>query len=346
MELDLDTFLVTVYCIVDDLYKVHGAPYKPVRRGQPEELSDSEVLTLMLLAQWHPRRSESAFLRYVAQHWRAYFPRLLDQSAFNRRARDLAGVLASFGPLLHARLVAALGTAGNYRVVDGVPVPLMRLCRGRRHRLFASEAAVGYGGSDKAYYYGVKLLGVVSDLGTLTGFVCGPADTDERWLTEALLHWREDPTASPPTAPDLAPVLGPSKKVKGERRGPTGPLGPSLGAGPRELGSFVGDLGFSGQRWIAHWAEAYGVHMVTRADYAAWPSAEREEASQWLSHWRQVVETIFDCLTDTFGLKFPRARSLWGVWTRLSAKVAAHNLAVYINHLFGRPTFAIFNPFG
>jgi ribosome modulation factor len=346
MELNTDTFLVTVYCIVDDLYREHIAPHKPVRRGQPDELSDSEVLTLMLLAQWHPSRSESAFLRYAAQHWRAYFPRLLDQSAFTRRARDLAGVLAAFGPLLHARLVEALGRAGRYRVVDGVPVPLMRLCRGRRHRLFAHEAAVGYGGSDKAYYYGVKLLSVVSDLGTVTGFVCGPADTDERWLTEALLHWREDPTAPPPTASALAPALGPSKKVKGARRGPTGPLGPALGAGPGERGPFVGDLGFSGQRWNAHWAQAYGVQMLTRADYAECPASQREPASQWLSHWRQVVETVFDGLSETFGLKFPRARSLWGVWTRLSAKVAAHNLAVYINHLFGRPTFAVFNPFG
>ncbi len=198
MTLDVDTFLVTVDCIVDDLYKAHCALHKPVRRGHQPELSDSEVLTLALLAQWHPSRSESAFLRYARQHWRGYFPHWLSQSAFNRRARDLAGVLAGLGPLVHARVIETLGTAGSFRVLDGVPVPLMRQCRGKHHRLFAHEAAVGYGGSDKAYYYGVKLLGVVSDLGTLTGFVCGPADTDERWLTEALLGWRGDPAAAPP----------------------------------------------------------------------------------------------------------------------------------------------------
>lgn len=346
MQLDLDTFLVTVYCIVDDLYTEHCAPYKPVRRGAQPTMADSEVLTVELLAQWHPRRSESAFLRYVRQHWRAYFPHLLSQSEFNRRARDLAGVLAALAPLVHVRVVETLGTAGCFRVLDGVPVPLMRLCRGRQHRLFANEAAVGYGGSDKTYYYGLKLLGVVSDLGTFSGFVCGPADTDERWLSEALWRWREDPAAPPPTAAELAPTLGPSKKVKGARRGPTGPLGPARGAGPREPGAYVGDLGFSGERWIEHWSHAYGVQMITRADYAEWPIPERKEASQWLSHWRQVVETVFDGLTDTFGLQFPRARSLWGVWTRLAAKVAAYNLAVYLNHLFARPTFALFNPFG
>ncbi len=63
MELDMDTFLVTVYCIVDDLYMEHCAPQKPVRRGAKPNLADSEVLTLMVLEQFHPSRSESAFLR-------------------------------------------------------------------------------------------------------------------------------------------------------------------------------------------------------------------------------------------------------------------------------------------
>ncbi len=346
MRLDLDTFLVTVYCIVDDLYTEHCAPHKPVRRGRQPEVSDSEVLTLMILEQFHPSRSESAFLRYVRQHWRAYFPHLLSQSAFNRRTRDLAGTLAYLGPQVHGRLVQHLGTTGCYRVLDCVPVPLMRVCRGRRHCLFGTEAALGYGGSDHEYYDGMKLLGAISDLGTVTGFVSGPADTDERWLTEALFRWRQDPTAAPPTADELAPYLGPSKKAHGTRRGPTGPLAPLRVAGGRELGSFIGDLSFSGQRWQSYWELTYQVEVLTRADYRTVPAPERQPAQEWLSQLRQRVETVFDCLCDTFGLKFPRARSPWGTWARLAAKVAAHNLAVYINHLFNRPTFALFNPFG
>lgn len=91
MELDLDTFLVTVYCVCDDLYRQQFAAAKPARPGPQPELSDSEVLTLAVLAQWQPRNSESAFVQYAATHWRAYFPRLLSQEAFNRRVRDLGG---------------------------------------------------------------------------------------------------------------------------------------------------------------------------------------------------------------------------------------------------------------
>jgi hypothetical protein len=345
MQLNRDTFLVTVYAIVDDLYSRHCAPYKPVRRGHKPEVSDSEILTLTIVAQWYRSRSETDFLKYAREHWQAYFPRQLSQSAFNRRSRNLMGVLALLGPLVHQRVVETLGTAGSYRVIDGLPVPLMRLVRGNHRRLFGYEAKVGLGESDKHFYYGVKLLGVISDLGTLTGWVSGPADCDERWLTEALLAWRQDPTAAPPTAEALAPVLGPSHKAQGRRRGPSGPLGPSRGAGVREGGAWVADLGFWGDQWVAHWAEAYGVQMVTRADYREQPAPDRKEAGAWLSHYRQIVETVFASLSETFGAKYPRAQTLWGIWTRLAAKVAAHNLAVLLNGLFERPTFAVFNPF-
>ena len=94
MTLSLDTFLTALYTIVDDLYQGHFAPHKPRRPGQRPQLSDSEVLTLALCAQWHGT-SERAFFRYAAEHWRGYFPRLLSQSAGNRRCRDLAGVLTA-----------------------------------------------------------------------------------------------------------------------------------------------------------------------------------------------------------------------------------------------------------
>src|SRR5688572_30609540 len=98
MELDLDTFLTAVYCVVDDLYRSEFARAKPARPGPRPRLSDGEVLTLAVLAQWQRGRSERAFLRYAGRHWRSDFPRLLSQSAFNRRARDLAGVLCALGP--------------------------------------------------------------------------------------------------------------------------------------------------------------------------------------------------------------------------------------------------------
>ncbi len=149
MTLDLNTFLTIVYCTIDTLYQTQFAAAKPVRPGKVPDLSDREVLTRAVLAQWHPSRSERAVGRYAATHWQAYFPRLLDQRAFNRRVRDLHGVLAALGPALAAQVAHELQLRVPYEVLDGIPVPVMARCRGNRHRCFANEVGVGCDGSDR-----------------------------------------------------------------------------------------------------------------------------------------------------------------------------------------------------
>jgi hypothetical protein len=337
MDADGDTFVTTVYVIVDELYQTHYAPQKPVRPGHRPEVSDSEILTLGLLAQWQRSRSERAFLRAAHRSLRAYFPRLLSQSAFNRRLRDLAGVLAHLVPAVAARTTALLG-ASAYQVLDGVPVPLARRCRGQRHRLFAAEAAIGRGGSEHAWFFGQRLLLAVDAHGQITGAVSGPANTEERFLADALLRWRVDATAPAPTAAELDPVLGPAHRRQGSRQGPTGPLLLRGAAGAPAAGPYLGDLGYCGADWARHWRTDYGARVLTKADYRPGPAGR--PGRRWVSGLRQVVETVNGWLGERFGLNFPRARTAWGLQTRLAAKLAAFNLAVHVNHLHGRPTFA------
>jgi hypothetical protein len=277
---------------------------------------------------------------------RSYFPRLLDQSAFNRRARDLMGVLCALGPAIKQQAMAVLGLAPTYEVFDGVPVPLMRRCRGSQHRLFRDEAAIGRGGSDKDWYYGVKMLSSVDEHGFLNGFVVGPANTEERWLAEGCLRWRLDPTMPAPTSHDLAGILGPTHRRGGQRQGPTGPLGPRQGVGEPSLVLAIGDLNYAGEAWNRHWRDHYGVVMLTQAIYQGLDGADRRRAARWLHGRRQTVETVFGQLVERFGLKFPRARMQWGLYTRLAAKMAAHNISLYLNRLFGRPPFAACDPLG
>lgn len=345
MELDVDTFLTVVYCVCDELYQREIAPTLGPRRGARPRLSDSEVLALAVLGQWHGHRCERCFLRYARRQWGAYFPRLTSQSAFNRRARHLWAALCLLGPAVAREVSRYLGRAPTYQVWDGVPVPLMRQCRGERHRLFGAEADVGHGGSDRAAYYGMHLLVAANDLGVIDGAVIGPAATSEYWLAEALLRWRQAPAAPAPTPEELAPILGPTHLKGGKRVGPTGPLGPRLAAGAPARLPILADLGFAGRRWRAHWRAAYGTPVLTEADYDALADpAERRRATRAFNSRRQDVETVFSTLTDRLAIKFPRARSKWGVWIRLAAKIAAYNLAVYVNHLFDRPTFSLFNP--
>lgn len=328
MPIDLDTFLVALYTIVDDLYQQHVALTKPVRPGPCPTVSDSEVLTLALCAQWWGR-SERAFVRYVRAHWRAYFPHLLTQSAYNRRCRDLAGVLVALVPMVARELRA---TSAAYQVLDTVAVPLLRRCRGCRRRLFGDVAALGWGGSDKDWYYGCKLLLAVLPAGGVTGFVLAPASTEDRWLADALLGWRATPQARPLQRRDL---LRPTRPNGTPYVGPTGPRWPQAGAGELSPSPYLADRGFSGAEWQAHWHQDYGAPVLTPPQARGAARARRQH-----SRWRQIVETINGHLTRTFGLHFPGARTPHGLLTRIAAKVAALNLGLWLNRLFGRPPLA------
>lgn len=328
MTLDLDTFLVALYTIVDDLYQQRFAQHKPRRPGKRPELSDSEVLTLAICAQWRGT-SERAFLRYATEHWRAYFPRLLSQSACNRRCRDLVGVLTYLSGAVAQELAAY---TAPYQALDNVPVPLMRRCRGGRHRLFGHEAAIGRGGSDRDWYYGCKLLLAVTPEGIITGFLLAPASTEDRWTGEAFFCWRHNREGWPVDPEELPRRRNGQKYV-----GPTGLLWPRSGVGAASGVPYLADNGFFGAWWQSHWSQDYGATVLAPRNYtgAAARAAKRQHHS-----WEQIVETINGHLEDTFNLHFPRARSPWGLLTRVAAKLAALNLGIWLNRHFGRPGLA------
>jgi hypothetical protein len=244
--------------------------------------------------------------------------------------RDLAGVLVDLIPHLARQLGAALAP---YEVLDGVPVPLARRDRGSAHRQFGDEVGLGCGGTDRDWYYGSELLLAVSAEGVITGFVFGNPSTDDRWLAEALLAWRADPTAAPRPAASLPP----SHRKGGGRVGPTGAILPRQGAGEPATGVYLGDCGFSGPAWQGYWRDRYGATVLTPRDLAP---ARDHPARHQFAGWRQVIERVNGVLEHGFHLWYPQAKTTWGLLTRLAAKVLALNLAIALNRQFGRPALA------
>lgn len=58
---------------------------------------------------------------------------------------------------------------------------------------------------------------------------------------------------------------------------------------------------------------------------------------QLINQVRQIIETVNGQLTEQFGIETNHAHSFWGVWARLSTKLAAHTLGIYLNRLLGNP---------
>ena len=83
--LDVDTFLTTLYVMVDDF--CHYQPQEKRRPGPQASLCQSEVITLVIFARWSRFSSERDFYRYATDHLRNAFPNLPDRSQFNRLVR-------------------------------------------------------------------------------------------------------------------------------------------------------------------------------------------------------------------------------------------------------------------
>jgi hypothetical protein len=287
-------------------------------------MSDSEVLCVGLAAQWRsgvPWKSERGIMRYVRKHLGHLFPTVLTQSAFNRRLRRLWGAFI----LLQDAVAEQLVEAGHYDVRDGFPIPVAHGARSFHPGWFADIARIGKGGHDR-YVSGVRMMMVINHNGVATGWTLAAGNVQERWVAELLFSTRagvpgvqgpldtetQQPTVTPPR--DWMAAL------------------PSCGAlSPQPI---LTDSGFRGDDWLTHWAAAYGVQVCPL------PKAASRVQRRWWSSARQVVETTFAHLSESFGLKYPGAHSGWGLLMRVAAKVAAYNLGILLNRLLGRPDFA------
>lgn len=179
----LESLLVSIYVLVDDWYEENHSPV-PRRPGRPASLSDSEVLTLAILAQWPRWRSERDFWRFADAHLRPHFLELLSQSQLNRRIRALEPELRA----LHRDFASVLADGTEvYRVLDTTLIPAIVRVRARRKGLFAGQAAFGRSASKTEWVYGFKFALAVTPEGLVTSFGLAPANCDERRVGDALI---------------------------------------------------------------------------------------------------------------------------------------------------------------
>src|ERR687889_461236 len=181
--MDLDSFLVSLYVQIEDWWKLKRS-LEPPKIGRPALLSDPEVLTLAILAQWPRFRSERDFWRFAWAHLRPYFPMLCSQGQLNRRVRALETELR----LLQRAFAEELSEpSALYRVVDTTLIPAIVRVRASRKGLFAGQASFGRSASKTEWVYGFKVALVVDPEGVITAFGLGAAASDERPIGDALI---------------------------------------------------------------------------------------------------------------------------------------------------------------
>ena len=273
----LDSFLVSLYVLVDDWWQVgHGrAPRRP---GRPALLTDPELITLAILAQWPRFRSERDFWRFASSYLRGYFPHLCSQGQFNRRARALQPELRALQRSLAEELC---DPSAVYRVMDTTLIPAIVRVGASRKGLFCGQATFGRSASKTEWVYGLKVALVVDPGGVIIAYFLAAVSSDERPIAYALV------------ACDHHEAYLADKG-----------LGGSSGSGA--------GFGSTGRWWPPP-------HTRTPAGHGRRPIVGGLASLGK----RQTIEGLICQLKDFFGLERHRAKTLGGLLTRLTAKVAA-----------------------
>ncbi len=186
LTIDMETLFTVIFVIVDDWYQARGQQYLQGKTGSKPEFSDSEMLTLMLAMDILSYSSERRFYKFIKANYRYLFPRLIDRSQFNRRARGLRWLIEK----LRQHWLEELGvTLATQFLLDTKPVPVLSYKRGKQHSDFAGVAAYGVCASRNLKYFGFKLVILTTLDGIPVVYELVPANTDERAAAEEVLDW-------------------------------------------------------------------------------------------------------------------------------------------------------------
>ena len=176
-----------VFVLVDDLYRQVVAPHDH-RPGPRSAFTDSEVITLTLVAELLGKDIEAAFLAWVRAHHLGLFPRLPERSRFNRRRRQLAEATNRIRAALMEQVLGHLEPAEtNVCVIDSLPVPVVGFHHARGAHRWWGEASYGWVASKQLTIYGFKLHLLITHSGLILDFVLAPAHYSDGTFTEQLL---------------------------------------------------------------------------------------------------------------------------------------------------------------
>lgn len=178
MHADLDTLVIALYVMVDDLIGPRCGP------GRPPKLSDAELVCLAVAQVLLGCSSERRWLRLVGRRLGHLFPYLPTASAYNKRLRRAGplvalaiGDLAAHTPSFHDQL----------RLVDSTPVPCASSRETVKRSALVGHAGYGYCKSHHRYFWGFRLYVLAGPDGLPVAWCLATPKLGEREVVAAML---------------------------------------------------------------------------------------------------------------------------------------------------------------
>lgn len=175
--MSVEDFIITVYCLVDDVMKglLKGETLR--QRGFNPALTDSEMITMELVAEFQGIDTDKGAWEYFCNHWQGLFPTLGSRANFAKHAANLWRIKQQ----VQKALAAQMGVfSDSLHIADGFPVPVCHFKRANFSRVFEGEATYGYCASKAETYYGFKGNLLINSDGIITDITLSQAHVDER----------------------------------------------------------------------------------------------------------------------------------------------------------------------
>ena len=181
----VDVF-TTWYVLVDTAYQGIIAETGRLRqRGPQPTFSDSEVITVALIADTFFHGHEELCLAFIRQYHHDLFPQLLDDSRFNRRRRLIAGLMDAIRRFYTAWLIAP---DDPVRLVDSAPIPVCTYMRSNLCQTVLGKEYCGIMTSRRAKLYGFRIHLTTTTTQVVDQWMLAPASHWDGKLTPALLE--------------------------------------------------------------------------------------------------------------------------------------------------------------
>ena len=185
-SISITELLTIIFVLVDDWYQVHGYKLLNGKVGRKPVFKDSEVISLVLAHDFIPYPAETQYVEFIRANYLALFPKLVDQSQFNRRARALRLLVEQ---LRRFWIVQKGWHLQSCYLLDTKPVPVLGYKRLKSHSDFAGKAEYGRCVSRNLNYFGYKLVALSTLGGIPMAYELVPANLDERLAAEAVIDY-------------------------------------------------------------------------------------------------------------------------------------------------------------
>jgi hypothetical protein len=176
---DLDTLLIGLYVLADDLLPKRKGP------GRKPRISDAELVCLAVAQVLLDCSKERRFLRFARRRLGHLFPYIPNQPGYNKRVRTLApqivrvlGYLAYISP----------SWCDGLRLLDSTPVPCAASKQTVKRTDFAGHGSYGYCASHSRYFWGFRLYLLFAADGMPIAFELAPANAPEREVAAEMLR--------------------------------------------------------------------------------------------------------------------------------------------------------------